>query len=272
MGAFLLKFAFSWWTISELLFLFVFVFLESGSFYIAQGCLHLGICLLQTPKCWSCRYKPSGLTLDSPFLPFTSSSFGMQVWVFAIFSHWVVTGFKSWCECVCCMYLTPFFGFLCIFFKHLLLLYVCEYRCACDTACLYKSENNWNYFNPSLFCRFQEFPSAHQGCAASASTLWGIWEILADDALLCSVFWHCPSCSLCATDCLFVTASFPHEALLDSSFCLSLGFGLNMKTSFLLVPYVWCLPSLIYFHNVTGYSILKPSLCMLLLCVLKSPQ
>lgn len=171
MGAFLLKFAFSWWAISELLFLFVFVFLESGSFYIGQGCLHLGICLLQIPKCWSCRYKPSGLTLDSPFLPFTSSSFGMQVWVFAVFSHWVVTGFKSWCECVCCMYLTPFFGFLCIFFKHLLLLYVCEYRCACDTACLYKSENNWNYFNPSLFCRFQEFPSAHQGCAASASTL-----------------------------------------------------------------------------------------------------
>lgn len=48
-------------------FLFVFVFLESGSFYVAQGCLHLRICLIQTPECWGCWYKPSGLTLDSLF-------------------------------------------------------------------------------------------------------------------------------------------------------------------------------------------------------------
>lgn len=62
------------------------------------------------------------------------------------------------------------------------------------------------------------------------------------------------ACSSCATDCLFMTSLFPHEGLLDSSFCLSLVFGLNRKTSFLLLCYVWCLPSLIHLHNVTSYS------------------
>lgn len=161
---------------------------------------------------------------------------------------------------VCCTYLNLFFSFLCIFFKHVLLLYVCEYMC------LYKSKNNWNYFNPSPFYRFQEFPSAHQGCAASASTLWGIWEILADDALLCSIFWHCPGLLTMCYRVLICYCLVPPWRLLDSSFCLSLGFGLNMRTSFLLVPYVCCLPSLIYFHNVTSYSVLKPSLLVINVC------